>query len=64
MVMLCEEKFVVFQLDAQNLLGIINRGNPRLKLNELARELFLFRRGSERHVVGGVSAEGAKLPSG
>ncbi len=29
-------------MDAQNLLGIINRGSPRLKLNESARELFWF----------------------
>ncbi len=33
-------KFVVFQVDAQNLLGIVNRGSPRLNINELARELF------------------------
>ena len=36
---LCAVKFVVFQVDANNLLGIVNRGSPRLKLNELAREL-------------------------
>ncbi len=36
----CEGKFVVFQVDAQNLLGVVNRGSPRLILNELARELF------------------------
>jgi hypothetical protein len=42
MVHLCEGKFVVFQVDAQNLLGIVNRGSPRLKLNALARELFWF----------------------
>ena len=30
----------MFQLDANNLLGIVNRGSPRLKLNALARELF------------------------
>ncbi len=39
---LCEGKFVVFQVDAQNPLGLVNRGSPRLKLNELARELFWF----------------------
>ncbi len=27
-------------MDAHNLIGIINRGSPRLKLNELAREFF------------------------
>ena len=48
MVSLCEGKFAVFQVDAQNLLGIINRGSPRLKLNELARELFWF---GEEHIV-------------
>jgi hypothetical protein len=42
MVYLCAGKFVVFQVDAQNLLGIVNRGSPRLKLNALARELFWF----------------------
>ena len=49
MVLLCEGKFVVFQVDAQNLLGIVNRGSPRLKLNELARELFWF--GEEHNVT-------------
>ncbi len=39
MINLCRGKFVVFQVDAQNLLGIMNRGSPRLKLNALAREL-------------------------
>ncbi len=42
MVHLCEGKFVVFQVDAQNLLGVVNRGSPRLMLNELARGLFWF----------------------
>ncbi len=36
----CAGKFVVFQVDAQNLLGIVNRGSPRLNTNELARDLF------------------------
>ena len=40
MISLCQWKFDVFQVDAQNLLGIVNRGSPRLKLNALARELF------------------------
>ncbi len=39
---LCEGKFVVFQEDAQNLLGVGSRGKPQLKLSELARELFWF----------------------
>ena len=39
---LCEGKFGVFQVGAQYLLGVVNRGSPRLKLNELARELFCF----------------------
>ena len=30
------------QVDAMNLLGIINRGSPKLPLNVLARELFWF----------------------
>ena len=29
-------------MDARNLLGILNRGSPRLKLNALARELFWY----------------------
>jgi hypothetical protein len=37
---LCADIFVVFQVDAKNLLGIVNRGSPRLNLNALARELF------------------------
>ncbi len=36
----CVGKFVVFQVDAQKLLGIVNRGSPRLNINGLARELF------------------------
>ena len=39
---LCEGKFVVFQGDAQNLVGVVSRGSPRLKLSDLARELFWF----------------------
>jgi hypothetical protein len=42
MVHVCEGMFVVFQVDAQNRLGVVNRGSPRLMLNELARELFWF----------------------
>jgi len=42
MICLCGGKFVVFQADAKNLLGIVNRGSPRLKLNALAREPFWF----------------------
>ena len=42
MVHLCAGKFVVFRVDAQNLLGIVNRGSPRMKLNALAREVFWF----------------------
>ena len=37
-----EEKFGVFIVNAHNLLGVVNRGSPRLRLNELARELFCF----------------------
>ncbi len=40
MVYVCAGKFVVFQVDARNLLGIVNRGSPRLNTNELARNLF------------------------
>ena len=29
-------------MDAQNLLGVFSRGNPRLMLHELARGLFRF----------------------
>jgi len=38
----CEGRFVALQMDAQNLLGIVNRGSPKLIINELARELFWF----------------------
>ena len=32
----------MLQVDAQNLLGIVNRGSSKLPINELARELFKF----------------------
>ena len=38
----CKGKFVVLQVDVMNLLGIINRGSPKLPFNVLARELFWF----------------------
>ena len=38
MVHMCEERFVVFQVDAMNLLGIVNRGSSKLGINELVRE--------------------------
>ena len=31
MVHVCSGNFVVFQVDAQNLLGVVNRGSPRRK---------------------------------
>jgi hypothetical protein len=40
---ICKGKMVVVQVDAMNLLGIVNRVSPRLALNALARELFWFR---------------------
>ena len=45
---MCEGKFVVFYVDAQNLVGIVNRGSPWLKLNELARVFFF---GEEHNVT-------------
>ncbi len=36
----CAGKFVVFQVDARYMLGIVKRGSPRLNINELARALF------------------------
>jgi hypothetical protein len=36
---LCEGKFVVFQVDAENLLGIVNRGSAKLHINVVVREL-------------------------
>jgi hypothetical protein len=42
MVHRCEGRFVVLQVDAANLLGIVNRGSPKLIINELPRELFWF----------------------
>ena len=38
----CEGRFVVLQVDARNLLGIVNRGSSKLSINELARDLFWF----------------------
>ncbi len=40
---------MVLHVDAQNLMGVVNHGSPRLRLNDLARELFLFL--LERRVV-------------
>ncbi len=40
MMYVCARKFVVFQVDVQNLMGIVNRGSPWLNINELAWELF------------------------
>ena len=37
---LCKNKLVVVQVDAMNLLDIVNRGSPSLALDTLARELF------------------------
>jgi len=42
MTRVCAGKLVLFQVDAQNLLGLVNRGSPRLSLNEIARELYWF----------------------
>jgi hypothetical protein len=39
---ICKDKLVVVQIDAMSLLGIVNRGCPKLVLNTLARELFWF----------------------
>jgi hypothetical protein len=39
---LCIGKFVVVQVDAQKLIGIINRGIDKLAINKLARDLFWF----------------------
>ena len=38
----CAGRFVVLQVDAQNLLWIVNRGSRTLPLNQLARDLFWF----------------------
>jgi len=48
MVHMCEGRFVVLQVDAMNLPGIVNRGSSKLGINELARELFWF---SLRHNI-------------
>ena len=40
MVHKCEGRFVVLQVDAMNLQGIVNRGSSKLGINELARDLF------------------------
>jgi hypothetical protein len=43
MVHMCEGRFVVLQVDAANVLGIVTRGSPKLTINEFAREFFWFR---------------------
>jgi hypothetical protein len=40
MMYVCAGKFVLFQVGARNLLGIVNRVSPRLNNNEMARDLF------------------------
>ena len=42
MVHVCAGKMVLFRVDAHDLLGVGNCGNPWLILNELAWELFRF----------------------
>ena len=42
MVHMCEGIFVVLQVDAQNMMGIVNRESPKLNINELARGLLWF----------------------
>ena len=42
LVHLCIGKFVVVQVDAQNYLGIINRGSNKLAIKKVARDLFWF----------------------
>ena len=42
MVHMCEGRFVVLHADAQNMLGIVNRGSPKLNINEWAMELSWF----------------------
>ena len=42
MVHLCEGQFVVFQVDSQSLPRVVNRGSPRPRLSDLAREIFWF----------------------
>ena len=42
MVHRCERRLVVLQVNAMNLLGIVNTGSRRLAINELTRELFWF----------------------
>ena len=37
---ICKNKLVVVQVDAINLLGIVNRGSPKLALITLARAIF------------------------
>ncbi len=35
-------KFVIFQVEARNVMGVVYHGSPRLRLNMLARDLFWF----------------------
>ena len=38
----CEGRFVVLQVDAHNVSGVVNRGSSKLPINDLASELFWF----------------------
>ncbi len=42
LVHICICKFMVVQVDARNLLGIVNRGGSKLAINKRARYLFWF----------------------
>ena len=42
LVHMCEERFVMLQVDAQKLSGIVNRGCSKLPINDLVRGLFWF----------------------
>jgi hypothetical protein len=47
---------VVIQVDAMNLLEVINRGSPRLPLNFLARDLFWFCLAKKKRFIGRVGS--------
>jgi len=66
MVHRCEGRVVVLQVDAQNLLENVNRGSPKLIINELARELFwlCLRAAAPHHHRCGVGAEGGECLRG
>ncbi len=54
----------MLQVDAQNLLGIVNRSSHRLPINGLSKGTFLVLLASTNHYFGGMGSSGGKLICG